>query len=271
MKNEKLVWVRGAGELGSAIALILHSVGYPVILSELSRPLAIRRTVTFTDAIFRRTTAVEGVSADFVSIDDYALVLENSRIPIVVDNIKIKNMISPDIIVDARMLKKQISTFINDAEISIGLGPEISAGISCNAVIETKRGHTLGKIIWQGMAEANTGIPGEIGGESKRRLVIAPRDGRVEWKVKFGDIVQSGDLLGKIYKMAVNAPLSGIVRGLIAPQTKITSGMKIGDIDPRGAKVNCMEISDKARCVARGVLEAILICQNSNLTKSELD
>ena len=267
MENEKLVWIRGAGELGSAIAVTLHRVGYLVLISELSHPLAIRRTVTFTDAIYFGTTEVEDVPADLISINDYQSALENRRIPIVVDDLEIRNLISPDIIVDARMLKKRIPSFINYAEISIGLGPEISAGITCNAVIETNRGHALGKIIWHGMAETNTGIPGAVGGESKRRIVIASKGGKIEWKVKFGEIVTKGDLLGKIDKTDVKAPLSGIVRGLIAPQTNITSGIKIGDIDPRGEEINYMELSDKARCVARGVLEAILVRQNDNFMK----
>jgi xanthine dehydrogenase accessory factor len=267
MSNKRLTWIRGAGELGSATAVTLHKAGFHVLLSELAWPLAIRRPVTFTDAMYSGKTEVEGICSVHCSLDDYQAVREDGKIPIVTDSDSISTLVLPEIIIDARMLKREINSFILKAGITVGLGPGITAGRTCQAVIETKRGHSLGKIIWDGKALSNTGIPGEIAGESKRRVIFSPGNGKIEWFVNFGKLVIKDELIGKLDRDNIKASISGIIRGLIAPQTQIKSGMKICDIDPRGAEVNYIEISDKARCVARGVLEAILICETMQTVK----
>jgi xanthine dehydrogenase accessory factor len=259
MARLDLVWVRGAGELASATAHLLFRLGYPVILSEIDPPLAIRRPVSFSDALLEGQARVENILAKF-----YPTVLKPQfpldHIPVFEDNESQLRSLKPGVLVDGRMLKKDLPDMRAWADLVIGLGPGFDTNKNCHAVIETKRGHDLGRVIASGAPIPDTGIPGQIGGESSKRLVRSPGDGTVKWSVAFGDLVEAGQVLGQLSSgKLLTAPTSGMVRGLISEKTLVRSGMKIGDIDPRGASVNYLQISDKARSIARGVLEAMLI------------
>ncbi|MBC8214460.1 MAG: EF2563 family selenium-dependent molybdenum hydroxylase system protein [Candidatus Marinimicrobia bacterium] len=253
------IWIRGAGELGSATAHLLHRIGFSVFLSELENPLAIRRPVTFSDAIFNGFSEVEGARAKFCSISKIEKVFSADEIPILIDNSDLMKNACFEIYIDARMLKTIQNDSRNIANISIGLGPGFTAKNNCDVVIETMRGHNLGKVIWDGSAQSNTGIPGNIGGKTKDRIIKSPANGTVDWLVDFGEIVQKYQALGKVGNTEILTKIHGIVRGLIYPKVAILDGMKIGDVDPRGTSVNFRAISEKSRCIARGVLEAILI------------
>jgi xanthine dehydrogenase accessory factor len=269
--KETTVWVRGAGELGSATALILHRVGFRVFLSELPQPLAIRRTVTFSDAMFDGTATITDGSAEgettAVRCDpaEIPTLLQQHKLPLAADSTSELLAHKSRVVVDARMLKQEVADFRSWAPLTIGLGPGFTAGKTCHAVIETARGHDLGRVIWDGPARPNTGIPGRLGGETVRRVIYAPATGRLEWRVDLGAVVAPDELLGVIdNRIEVRTPIGGLVRGLIHHDVPITKGLKLADIDPRGAAVDYRRLSDKARCVGRGVLEAILVYLNRN-------
>ncbi|MCK4577925.1 MAG: EF2563 family selenium-dependent molybdenum hydroxylase system protein [Candidatus Marinimicrobia bacterium] len=259
MFDQLLIWVRGAGEMASAAAHSLHNAGFKVVLSELARPLAIRRQVAFCEAMYHGTASVEGVTAKRCEVEAVADILAQDMIPVVKDEPDKIRTLKPDVLVDARMLKRPPEEFGFAVDLTIGLGPGFVASDNCTAVIETNRGHALGRIIRDGGTQPDTKIPGDIGGQTRRRVVYAPVAGKVRWKVEIGDLVAAHDELGTMAGAGpIEAPLSGLVRGLISPEVQLTKGMKIGDIDPRGAPVDPAAISDKARAVGRGVLEAVL-------------
>ncbi len=264
MKNlEKYtVLIRGAGEMASAVAVILHRVGFTVVMTELPIPRAIRRTVSFSDAILNGTTEVEGIQSFKADYNSYVDIIRNGNIPVLTDSIEIIKNIKPEYLVDARLLKKSVNDRSSLAQFTVGLGPGFTVGENCNVIIETMRGHNLGKVIWQGSALPNTGIPGKIGGKSAKRVVYSPVVGNINWLVDFGDIVKQNQVLGKIGKIEIKSHIGGIVRGLISPKVNTTEGMKIADVDPRGIAIDYTTISDKARCVGRGVLEAIMVNLN---------
>lgn len=262
MLADQQVWVRGAGELGSAVAHLLHRVGFHVFISEISPPLAIRRPVTFSDAILDGESEVEGIEAKRVS----SLTLSQSKpwdyIPLFYDDPDIIRSLNPSVIVDARMLKQYDEDFRDWSELFIGLGPGFSVDLNCHRVIETMRGHDLGRVIHSGSPLADTGIPGTLGGENSKRLIRASHTGQVNWTFDFGDRVDQGQEIASFNDgEPILAPISGIIRGMISSRVKVHPGMKIGDIDPRGDTVNYQKISEKARTIASGVFEAIVIHQ----------
>ena len=256
------ILIRGAGEMASAVAVVLQRVGFSVIMTELSIPLAIRRTVCFSEAILNGTAEVEGIQSVKAEYNNYHAVLRNGNIPVFTDSIEIIKRIKPEFSVDARLLKRPVKDHRILAQFTIGLGPGFTVGKNCDVIIETMRGHNLGRVIWHGSAAPNTGVPGKIGGESAKRVVYSPGVGNIKWLVDFGDIVQKNKVLGKIGEIEIKSYISGIVRGLISPKVNVTKGMKIADVDPRGREVNYTTISDKARSVGRGVLEAIMVHRN---------
>ncbi|MBK8905020.1 MAG: EF2563 family selenium-dependent molybdenum hydroxylase system protein [Anaerolineaceae bacterium] len=162
------------------------------------------------------------------------------------------------ILIDARMAKRNIDTSPDQAELVIALGPGFTAGVDCHAVIETMRGHTLGRVIWQGAAIPNTGTPGIVAGKGAERVLRAPAEGKVDWRLEIGDLVSEGQLIGEVAGEPVIAPFAGVLRGLIAPGTAVSPGLKIGDLDARADVASCFTISEKALAVGGGVLEAIL-------------
>ena len=256
------VLIRGAGEMASAVAVVLHRVGFSVVMTELSIPLAIRRTVAFSDAILDGTTQVEGIQSVKADYNNYIDILKNRNIPVLTDSIELIKIIKPEFYVDARLLKHVMKDRRLLAQFTVGLGPGFTVGENCDVIIETMRGHNLGRVIWEGSASPNTGVPGKIGGESAKRVVYSLGAGNINWFVDFGEIVKQNQVLGKIGEIEIKSHISGIVRGLISPKVNATKGMKIADVDPRGIEVDFTTISDKARCVGRGVLEAIMVHLN---------
>ncbi|MGE5632690.1 MAG: selenium-dependent molybdenum cofactor biosynthesis protein YqeB [Caulobacteraceae bacterium] len=258
--NRDIVIIRGAGDIGSGIAHRLHNCGFRVLLLEDERPLVVRRKVAFAEAVLEGHAVVEGIHA-FKAKDSYDVyeTWYNGNIPVLCDReCNILNEIKPAILIDAIMAKKNTGTKRDMAPITIAAGPGFKAGFDVDAVIETKRGHNLGKIIYDGFAEDNTGIPGEIMSYTWQRILRAPKDGVIKNILDIGEMAAAGDVVAMVDDAPVEAPLNGVVRGLISDNSRVTEGLKIGDIDPRGIKEYCYTISDKSRAVAGGVLEAIM-------------
>jgi xanthine dehydrogenase accessory factor len=257
--SDVLVVVRGGGDIGSGVIWRLRRVGFPVVVLELERPLTVRRTVAFSSAVSDGNVEIDGIEG--ILVDSGEEVLETARrgvIPVLVSEDVPLFPIPVSALVDARLAKRSLDTTIDQAPLVVGLGPGFVAGIDCDAVIETMRGHHLGRVIWDGPAAPDTGIPGEIGGVSADRVLRAKADGDLRWSVWFGDIVEAGQLLGTIDDTPVVTGIAGTVRGMISPGP-VTLGLKIGDVDPRFNPDSINQISDKALSIGGGVLEAILV------------
>jgi len=235
-----------------------------ILMLEIAAPMAVRRHVSFCEAIHDQTMAVEGIEAVRAS-EDYE-VLEawrTEKIAVRVDpNGESIRRCKADILVDATVAKRNLGTTIAQAPLVIALGPGFVAGKDCHIVVETNRGHNLGTLITEGMAEANTGIPGNIGGFTNERVLRSPSDGLFIAVRQIGDLVRKGDVIGRVGDAEVTAQIDGIIRGLIRPNFHVTTRLKIGDIDPRGNRSYCDTISDKARSIGGAVLEAILATYN---------
>lgn len=257
---DKKIWIRGAGDLATGIALRLYRSGFDIIMSDIPVPTTVRRTVAFSPAVYTGETQVEGITGKLCeNISMIDTVIESGCIPVVVDpSGEIMKEYKPDIIVDAIIAKTNIGTKITDADIVIGVGPGFEAGVDCHAVVETKRGHNLGRVIWSGSAYPNTGVPGNIGGYTVERIIRATADGVFSAKVNIGDFVKAGNLLAYCDETPVYANIDGIVRGLLQDGVKVKKGMKSGDVDPRAEREYCFSVSDKASAIGGGVLEAIL-------------
>lgn len=257
---DKKVWIRGAGDLATGIALRLYRSGFDIIMSDIAVPTTVRRTVAFSPAVYTGEASVEGITGKLCeNISMIDTVIESGCIPVIVDpSGEIMKEYKPDIIVDAIIAKTNIGTKISDADIVIGVGPGFEAGVDCHAVVETKRGHNLGRVIWSGSAYPNTGVPGNIGGYTVERIIRATADGVFSAKVNIGDFVKAGDLLAYCDETPVYANIDGIVRGLLQDGVKVKKGMKSGDVDPRAEREYCFSVSDKASAIGGGVLEAIL-------------
>lgn len=252
--------VRGAGDLATGVAISLHHAGFQVTMTELPEPTVIRRSVAFAEAVFRGSQTVEGVSAELATAESFLAVVRKGRIAVVADpEAKIRTSFQPDVVVDAILAKKNLGTTRNDAPIVIALGPGFRAGQDVDAVIETMRGHELGRVIFDGSAREDTGVPGEIGGRTRERVLKAPVAGRVFHARRIGDLVDEGEPLMRVEEVPVCAPFWGCLRGLIHDGITVPQGLKIGDLDPRGDSRYCEVVSDKARALGRAVLEAILI------------
>lgn len=257
--GDHLVVLRGGGDLATGVAWRMRRAGFPVVILELARPLAIRRRVAFSSVVLEGEMVLEGIKASLVASPSDAIpVADRGEVAVTVSADLPEFSRPPSVLVDCRLAKRNIDTRIDQARLVVGLGPGFDAGIDCDAVVETKRGHRLGKVVWDGTAAPDTGVPGHVGGESARRVLRAPGPGPVAWSVDIGDAVVSGVPVGKVGETAVVAPISGVVRGLITPGHIAEEGLKIGDIDPRGERSACFEISDKAMSVGGGVLEAAL-------------
>ncbi|MBR0104394.1 MAG: EF2563 family selenium-dependent molybdenum hydroxylase system protein [Firmicutes bacterium] len=255
-----MVIIKGAGDIASGIALRLFHCGYKIIMTDLPKPTSIRRTVCFSQSVIDKKITVEDVTAEYAENPEKALdIVEKGNIAVVADEkCEILKSIKPDVLVDAVLAKKNTGTNITDAPAVIGVGPGFTAGKDCHFVVETKRGHTLGRVIDKGSAIPNTGIPGNIEGFTWERLIQAPKDGIFVQKAEIGDIVKKGDIVGYVDDEPVFALIDGVLRGILPTGTRVYKGMKSGDVDPRGNIENCYTVSDKALSVAGGVLEAIL-------------
>ncbi|HIP40157.1 MAG TPA: EF2563 family selenium-dependent molybdenum hydroxylase system protein [Desulfocapsa sulfexigens] len=260
LKDLKII-LRGAGDLATGVALRLHRSGFRcLLLLETAHPLAVRRMVSFSEAINLGKVCVEGVTAR--RIDEMGRAnewLPDDEIPVVIDpEGKSIQTLQPDIVIDAIIAKRNTGTNINDAELVIGLGPGFTAGRDVNCVIETMRGHGLGRVIYDGYATPDTGIPGNIGGYTHERLLRAPGAGMFKTDYNIGDSVNRGDCVATVDSAPVYADLSGVLRGLLRSATPVEQGTKLGDIDPRSKTAFCRTASDKAMAIGGGVLEAML-------------
>ncbi|MCR5636837.1 MAG: EF2563 family selenium-dependent molybdenum hydroxylase system protein [Clostridiales bacterium] len=255
-----LALIRGAGDLASGIALRLWHCGFDVIMTDIEHPTSIRRTVSFSEAVVRRRTDVEDVSAQLAENITHAReLMKRDILPVFADpECKCRKELNPDVLIDAILAKRNLGTKITDAPIVIGVGPGFEAGVDCHAVVETMRGHTLGRVIYEGSALPNTNIPGLIGGFAGERVLRAPDDGVFKGTHSIGNEVVAGDIVGYVGDKPMKCTISGVLRGLLADGTKTYKGMKAGDVDPRGKKEYCYTVSDKALAIAGGVLEAIL-------------
>lgn len=254
------VLIRGAGDLASGVAYRLHEAGLKVVMTEIERPSVIRRTVAFAEAVFDGKTTVEGVSAVRVSCpDDVPELWSRREIPVLVDpELQYLQAIKPHVLIDAIMAKRNLGTYRGMAPVVIALGPGFEAPREVDAVVETERGHYLGRVIYHGSARPDTGVPGPIAGYSSERLIRAPADGVFFSKAEIGDYVHLGDVVGYVGNERVTTRIAGVLRGLIHDGLEVRRGMKIGDVDPRNDPQLCFSISDKARAVGGGVLEALL-------------
>ena len=266
-----LVLIRGAGDLATGIALRLYRARMQVVMTDLERPTAIRRTVAFSEAIVHGEAMVEDIKACRTEAVETAMeLLKEGVIPVLPDpEGRCIRQLRPDAVVDAILAKKNLGTKIEDAPVVIGVGPGFTAGEDCHAVIETMRGHTLGRVIYHGSALPNTGIPGLIGGFSGERVLRAPAEGVFQALLPIGAQVREGDVAGIVNEIPIGdhltmdgipmiCTLDGVLRGILADGTPVHKGMKAGDVDPRGKVEHCYSASDKALAVGGGVLEALL-------------
>lgn len=254
--TDRLCVLRGGGDLATGVAWRLHRAGCKVVVLELPEPLTVRRTVALSSAVIDGVMSIEGMIGRRVdSVDDAISLAGPDVVPVVVSPTLAG--IPGDVVIDARLAKRNIDTTLADAPLVIGLGPGFTAGVDCHAVVETMRGPRLGRVIWHGSAQPDTGSPGAVDGRSAERVLRAPADGTVHWSVAIGDIVAAGQVLGHSSGAPLVAPFAGLVRGLIRTGTVVRAGLKVGDLDPR-TDVDHREISDKALAVGGGVLEAVL-------------
>lgn len=261
---EKLIVVRGGGDLATGTIYKLNQCGFPVLILETENPSAIRRNVAFCEAVYQGSQTVEGTTCTLAqSLAQAEACLRDGKLTMLID--PVGNCIPhfrPIAVVDAILAKKNLGTNRNMAPITVALGPGFTAGVDVDAVVETKRGHNLGKVLYSGAAAPNTGIPGIIGGYGKERVIHSPAAGILRTVCQITDTVEQGQTIAVVEtaegEVPVQATLTGLLRGLLRDGYPVTRGFKIADIDPRTQEYdNCFTISDKARCIAGGVLEAI--------------
>lgn len=254
-----MVLVRGAGDLATGVIARLHRAGFSVLATETAQPTVIRRAASFARAVYEGEATVDGLLARRASLDEAPRLLAQGFIPVVVDPEGLAiTRLRPQVVVDAVIAKRNLGTRITDAPLVIALGPGFTAGADAHAVIETNRGHDLGRVLWSGAAEPDTGIPGEIGGHGADRVMRSPAAGVFHARAEIGDSVAAGQTVAEVNGQPVVAQLAGILRGLLQDGLTVGVGWKVGDVDPRATRSNCFSISDKANAVAGGVLEAIL-------------
>jgi xanthine dehydrogenase accessory factor len=271
-----LIVLRGGGDLASGVALRLHRAGFQIVILELEKPLAVRRTVSFSEAVYEGAQIVEGTTARLASPDQIQVTLETGEIPVLIDpqaNILRNSFItSPQstFVVDARLLKTEPEKLGVNIPLHIGLGPGFTAGENCHAVIETRRGHTLGRVFWSGSTQADSGKPEG----DPRRVLRAPCDGTLIAHAGIGDQLEEGQLIAEVVpedgsgNQQILSPFQGLLRGLIRPGIKVTKDLKIGDVDQRNVPAMCSLVSDKALSVGGGVLEALLVFLKSRDSQS---
>ena len=255
-----LVFIRGAGDIATGIALRLYRAHFQVVMADIARPTAIRRTVCFSQAIINGETTVEDVTARLAeNAEDVNSILARGEIPVLIDpEARMVRELKADALVDAILAKRNLGTKITDAPIVIGVGPGFTTGEDCHAAVETMRGHTLGRVIYEGSPLPNTNVPGLIGGYAGERVLRAPDDGTFHLLQDIGSVVREGDAVGEVNGKPMQCTISGVLRGILADGTSVHKGMKAGDVDPRCKVEYCHTASDKALAVGGGVLEAIL-------------
>ena len=299
--TKPLVLICGGGDLGTGVALRLHRAGWHVLITERLQPLVIRRTVAFASAIYDGSIEVEGAIGRRVHLDHIEPEAEtcwaDDQIPVVVDPDRtVAARLNPLALIDAIMAKHNTGTQIGAAPSVVALGPGFTAGVDCHAVIETQRGHHLGRVYYQGAAQPNTGIPGTLGGQDAHRAVRAPVAGIFYAHRKIGDRLKSGDVIGRVitidvsvtdsaaWRLAtidrdasqplgivVKTKIDGVLRGVLHDGLKIAANTKIADVDPRGDPEYCFTVSDKSWAVGGGALEAVLYLTRRNLSGGPSD
>ena len=265
MKKNLTVIIKGAGEMASGVAWRLHQSHLQVLMTETNSPLAVRRAVSFCEAVYNGRMTVEGVEAVLIDhAGQIGAVWADFKIPLLIDaDMKINNRLKPDVLVEATLSKKNTGIRMSDAPLVIALGPGYEAGRDAHLVVETNRGHNLGRLFTSGYAEPNTGVPGKISGFGIERVLRASADGIFETKFKLGDRIEKHQVVATVGGEHVIAQISGILRGLIRSGSRIRAGLKVGDIDPRGEPSFVDTISEKARSVGGSVLEGI--CRKYNI------
>ncbi|PIP08817.1 MAG: molybdenum hydroxylase [Syntrophobacteraceae bacterium CG23_combo_of_CG06-09_8_20_14_all_50_8] len=259
MRDLKIV-IKGAGEMATGIACRLFMANLKMlVMMEIPKPITVRRTVAFSEAVYESEKEVEGVKAEYAgNFADIFDIWRRRNIAVIVDpEWRFVNELKPDVVVDAIMAKRNTGTKKEEAPLVIGVGPGFTAPHYVHAVVESNRGHDLGKVIYSGSAEPATGMPGSTMGYTRERVLRAPHGGMVRHIKDMGDEIKKGDLILYLDKTPVYASIDGILRGLIR-EIDVTAEEKIGDIDPRGVKEYCYTITDKARAIGGGVLEAIM-------------
>jgi xanthine dehydrogenase accessory factor len=268
-KDRSLLLVRGGGDLASGVILRLHRAGLQIIVSELPQPLAVRRTVSFAEAVYDGSHTIEGVTGRLIAWDQpipefrraAMETLDRDEIPVIVDpQAEVLSRFQFLAVIDARLIKKTVEPLIGDIPLHVGLGPGFHAEVNCDAVIETRRSHALGRVYWHGTAQPDSGQPEG----DPNRVLRAPSDGLFVGYKHIGEHCEAGERLAAIESegenktIGINAPLSGMLRGLIRDGVRVTKGLKVGDIDPRDDRSACFLVSDKALAIGGGVLEALL-------------
>ena len=258
--SNKIVVIRGSGDMATGVAVRLHNCGYQVVMTDIALPTMIRCSVSFGQCLYGEPSEVEGITAvKATDLKQVTKILNNKQIPVLIDpNLTLIEDLQANYLVDAILAKENLGTKRQLTPITIALGPGFNAGVDCDAVIETNRGHHLGRIIYQGCTQANTGIPGNISGYTHERVVRSPCAGKIKRFSEIGAIVNQGDCIAEVNEIPVYAPLSGMVRGLINNGLYVEQAFKIADIDPRGEKADYTTVSDKARAISGSVLEAML-------------
>ncbi len=255
------VLIRGAGEMASGIAHRLFRSHLRLAMTEIPGPIAVRRKVSFCEAVWDGTAEVEGVTAR--RVDDASGIdpaLDAGRIPVLVDpDLECLAAWRPHVLIDATVAKRNLGTHRDMAELVIGFGPGFTAGRDVDVVVETNRGHDLGRLIFEGSAEPNTGVPGSTLGYTVERVLRSPADGVFEPLVEIGDPVEAGQVVARVDGHEIRTRIDGVVRGLLRPGLRVWKGIKAGDVDPRGLRRNCFTISEKARALGGSALEAILM------------
>ncbi len=258
-----LIVVRGAGDLATAVIIRLHNSGFKVVALDIEKPTVIRRTVSFAQAMFDGQMTVENVTAKLTSIEDLPAALTQDYIPVVIDpDGEVIREFKPTVVVDAIIAKKNLGTNKSLAPFTVALGPGFRAGreegCDVDCVIETTRGHRLARLIYEGCAAPNTGIPGNIGGYTTERVMHSPCAGVFEACHRIGDIVQQGEVIAHVGQAEVKAKIPGMIRGLLHDGLSVPEHFKIADIDPRGEQADYLSCSDKARALSGSVLEAVM-------------
>lgn len=255
-----LTMIRGGGDLASGIAIRLVRSGLHVVITELPQPLVVRRLVSFAEAVHEREWTVEDITGKLIQDPaDADQAHQAGMIPVLVDpDLSTLQIFQPEVLIDARMRKKPPEAGMGQAGLVIGLGPGFTAGKDCHAVVETNRGHQLGRVYWEGTAEEDTGIPGEVRGYRQERVLRAPASGVLKNFQEISDLIDRGDRIAAVNDRVVTAPFAGVIRGLLRSGTTVKEGMKIGDVDPRSKPEYARIVSDKSRCLGGAVLEAIL-------------
>ncbi len=264
---DTLVLVKGGGDLATGVAHRLHRAGFPVVITEIENPTMVRRTVSFAECLYASEWKVEGITsikADGETPEEKAenarAILDTSSIPVMVDpQAEVIAHLRPAVVVDAILAKRNLGTRIDDAEVVVGLGPGFTAGMDCHAVVETSRGHDLGRVILEGAAKPDTGVPGPIGGYTTERLLRAPQAGAFTSIAGIGDVVHAGEAVAHVDGAEVRSAIDGVLRGLLRDGIEVSTGFKVGDVDPRAEPAHCHTISDKSRAIGGGALEAIMM------------